>query len=252
MRIPWPFAISQATHKRFYASYNGPAQRLYGLIREQVPTDSHVLDIGAGYGYEDQRRLDQHFAKLCGVDVDPAVLQNKTIHEARLIEDDGKIPYPDNTFDAALSDYVLEHVQDPHAFMTEVARVLKPGGKLYFRTVNRWYYLAIATCWMPRNLSCWLADKLGHAPGGSEHTYPTYMRLNSINAIRRHAEAASLELGLIERYETPPVYFRLCAPLWWVGLALERTLNAVPALAFLRANLVGRLDKPQTDETREN
>jgi SAM-dependent methyltransferase len=38
------------------------------------------------------------------------------------------IPFEDNTFDAAMCNHVMEHVEDDHKAMTEILRVLKPGG----------------------------------------------------------------------------------------------------------------------------
>jgi SAM-dependent methyltransferase len=41
------------------------------------------------------------------------------------------LPFRDGTFDAVISVAVLEHVRDPFACAAEIARVLKPGGRLY-------------------------------------------------------------------------------------------------------------------------
>lgn len=42
-----------------------------------------------------------------------------------------RLPFKNDTFDAAFSFAVLEHVKDPFACSSEIARVLKPGGVLY-------------------------------------------------------------------------------------------------------------------------
>ncbi|MBA3845213.1 MAG: class I SAM-dependent methyltransferase [Planctomycetes bacterium] len=42
-----------------------------------------------------------------------------------------KIPVADATFDAILCTQVLEHVEFPRACMSEMARVLKPGGRIF-------------------------------------------------------------------------------------------------------------------------
>jgi SAM-dependent methyltransferase len=50
-----------------------------------------------------------------------------------------QLPYPDNTFDVILSNEVIEHVQDDVAAVREMARTLKPGGRLVIFCPNRWY-----------------------------------------------------------------------------------------------------------------
>lgn len=39
-----------------------------------------------------------------------------------------RLPYPDSTFDAVISDQVIEHVEDPMRAVNESHRVLKKGG----------------------------------------------------------------------------------------------------------------------------
>lgn len=45
------------------------------------------------------------------------------------------VPYPfgDNTFDLIEGDHVLEHLDKPFAIMTEIHRILKPGGQLIIK-----------------------------------------------------------------------------------------------------------------------
>lgn len=41
-----------------------------------------------------------------------------------------RLPFPDGRFDSVLATDMIPHIQRPDAFMRELARVLKPGGKL--------------------------------------------------------------------------------------------------------------------------
>ncbi len=50
-----------------------------------------------------------------------------------------RLPYPDGCFDVVLSNEVIEHVQDDRLALAEMARVLRPGGRLVLFCPNRWY-----------------------------------------------------------------------------------------------------------------
>ena len=47
------------------------------------------------------------------------------------------MPYEDNTFDVVICVDVLEHVADYKKVVSEVHRILKPGGLFFFDTINR-------------------------------------------------------------------------------------------------------------------
>ena len=44
--------------------------------------------------------------------------------------------FPESSFDVVHASHVIEHVPDPSAFLREIYRVLKPGGKLIITTPN--------------------------------------------------------------------------------------------------------------------
>jgi SAM-dependent methyltransferase len=50
-----------------------------------------------------------------------------------------RLPFPDAWFDLVLSHEVLEHVQDDRAAVSEIVRVLRPGGRLALFVPNRGY-----------------------------------------------------------------------------------------------------------------
>src|SRR6185437_16618086 len=46
-----------------------------------------------------------------------------------------QLPFRDRSFDVVLCDNVVDHAESPQTIATELVRILKPGGLLYF-TVN--------------------------------------------------------------------------------------------------------------------
>lgn len=54
------------------------------------------------------------------------------------LDDSGRCPVADGTFDGVLSTQVLEHVTDPVAYLQEVYRILRPHGRLVLSTHGVW------------------------------------------------------------------------------------------------------------------
>jgi ubiquinone/menaquinone biosynthesis C-methylase UbiE len=96
-----------------------------------LPAQSAVLDLGAGTGPYRQflshcSYKTQDFSALT-----PEQLRDyKGYGSIDYVCDATAIPVPDNHFDVVLCTEVLEHVPEPIKVIEEIARVLKPGGKL--------------------------------------------------------------------------------------------------------------------------
>lgn len=114
------------------------------LARRAEPAQAlRVLDVGCGGGL-----LAEEFARLgcnvTGVDPSVATLQVADEHakaqglDILYLRGCGEmLPVDDVQFDVVCCCDVLEHVEDVEQVLREIARVLKPGGVLFFDTINR-------------------------------------------------------------------------------------------------------------------
>jgi 2-polyprenyl-6-hydroxyphenyl methylase/3-demethylubiquinone-9 3-methyltransferase len=102
-----------------------------------------VLDLGCAGGFLAEA-LDDRGARVTGIDpARDAIAAARAHAEAggRTIRYDvgvgEALPYEDGAFDAVACVDVLEHVADLRRVLREVARVLRPGGRFFYDTINR-------------------------------------------------------------------------------------------------------------------
>jgi ubiquinone/menaquinone biosynthesis C-methylase UbiE len=112
-------------------TYRGPAAQrdstaLMSVLQERLEPGARVLDLGCGP--RDQAAPVQFLGfQYLGVDVEGEA--------ADLLVDAHALPLADGCLDAVLSYAVLEHLRDPFVALSEISRVLKPGG-IYLGTVS--------------------------------------------------------------------------------------------------------------------
>lgn len=143
--------------------------------------------------------------------------------------------------DACVSNYVLEHVEDPHSHLVEVTRVLKPGGLYLFRTPNKFHYVSLVARITPHWFHHLVANRLRNKPAGDHEPYPTFHRLNSRRDIFRHAKSAWLQVDELRFVEKEPSYGFKARPLFFGMMLFERLVNSTNYFSGMRANIFGVL-----------
>jgi demethylmenaquinone methyltransferase / 2-methoxy-6-polyprenyl-1,4-benzoquinol methylase len=102
--------------------------------------DDRVLDVATGTGLVAEALVRRYGCSVVGLDQSEAMLGGARERVAARPELAGRIelvhgeaerlPFEDGSFDAVTFTYLLRYVDDPAATMRELARVLKPGGRM--------------------------------------------------------------------------------------------------------------------------
>lgn len=139
---------------------------------------------------------------------------------ARVDLERDRLPWPDCSMDAITCMHLVEHLQSLDNLMDEVARLLRPGGRVYFETPH------------PRSLELPSLRELQAPVVFTLNFYddPTHRRLVPVEELARHAEQRGLTVtgrGISRNWLFalahwilrwgPPTRKRFTAQVHWVG-----------------------------------
>jgi len=180
--------------------------------RLDLADGQRVLDLGCGRGRHlhalywheralDVTGLDLDFADL-GATIDgffelPPPPENPPRTAVFTVGDAGRLPFGDASFDAVICSEVLEHLPDVALALSEIDRVLKPGGKFALSVPRYW---PEKICWM-------LSEDYHNTPGG-------HVRIFKDGVLCKQVEA----LGFTFRHRHWA--HALHSPYWWLQCAL--------------------------------
>lgn len=226
-------------------SWQNGTEQFHKLIQRHLQPTAGVLELGSGSSNRTTALLAQCSAFVDGIDIDPEIETNEALRR-RVVYDGRQFPIADNSYDAVVTDYVLEHVEDPVAVLGEVTRVLKPHGVFLFRTPNLYHYVSLASYLSPHWLHVAIARYVRATPDAVE-PYPTFYRLNTNKQIRRLCDQASLSAVEVQMVEKEPSYGKFSRIAFLGGVAYERFVNSADMFGILRANIFGVFRKQTSD-----
>jgi len=103
---------------------------------QPIKPDARVIEVGSG-----AHGLIFYFGSQNGIGVDPLAVSYRSLFPrwqncASTVAAVGEsLPFGDRSFDVVICDNVVDHAESPAKIVRELARILVPGGLLYF-TVN--------------------------------------------------------------------------------------------------------------------
>lgn len=148
-----------------------------------------ALDVGCGTGAVLEllhaRYPNKH---LTGLDLTPGMIdvaRAKQLDNVSFVVGDAEaLPFEPRSFDAVLCSNSFHHYPHPKRFFAEVARVLRPGGRLVLRD----YTSNDVAVWLMNNIELPLARLLGHGD----------VRILKLSELRALAEGSGLTLLKLE------------------------------------------------------
>ena len=226
-------------YRRQFPEGGNSLEAYHRELEARVSDARSILDLGCG----DNRELARYRSpsrKVWGTDfqMHPSLA---TPEWFRLLPANGKLPFPDASFDLIGSCWVLEHVRDPAAFLAEVQRVLRPNGAFVSLSINSLHYVTFLTRLLgtlPHIVTQSLVRKLyGREP---HDTFPTHYRMNATGSLRRQARQAGFEFEGLTRVADPgyfsfsPLLHRLAVRLDWLLDRITGDLGRIYFVSILR------------------
>ena len=238
VKIVSDFAIQ--LRDRFYDNDLHP-YRIFERRVEALVEDGKtvLLDAGCGRTAPVLRKFLGRAKRLIGVElVDftdvPAGIEIYKTDLARL-------PLTDASVDLVISRSVFEHLTDPASVYYELARVLKPGGKIIFLTANIWDYGTLVARLVPNRFHA----KIVRVVEGrnEEDTFPTAYLTNSRADVDKLAAAANLRVSGFEYVSQYPNYLMFNAAFFFLGMCFEKIISRLDSLRLLRGWILVTLEK---------
>jgi SAM-dependent methyltransferase len=162
-------------------------ESLRGFDQDEVT----ALDIGCGHGFDDdvalQRSIANRVHQFVGIEPDtdiPPPPYFTEMHRSSLEEAAELTP---GSVHVAYATFVLEHLNDPEAFLRKIHECLVPGGVFWAFTVDARHPFTVASKLMERlGLKGFYLNTLRGRRGVERYeNYPTVYRINSPRQVRR-------------------------------------------------------------------
>jgi ubiquinone/menaquinone biosynthesis C-methylase UbiE len=157
------------------------------IFKQFLPKNQgKVLDFGCGDGYFASFAFN-NISNLIGVDVRSSRINettNKNLYKKQVFYDGKTLPFKNNTFDLIVSSSVLEHIKTLDRSLTEIERVLKPGG-LFLTTVmtNNWEKYLLGKKIFGNSYASWIRKNQEHYQLLSAKEWRSKFKLHNLKVI---------------------------------------------------------------------
>jgi ubiquinone/menaquinone biosynthesis C-methylase UbiE len=186
-----------------------------------------VLDIGGGESCPFAKYRDPRVhARIIAVDVsEEAMKNNHDVDEKRVADVTDDLPFGNGEVDLIASRTVLEHLQNPEAFIAISSRILKKDGHFINLFPSKFAPFALFNVMVPKKISTKLLSFFFPESRGRTG-FPEFYKKCYYTAIKSLLEKHGLEIvfSFLSYYQSH--YFRFFVPLFLVSALYEILLEA--------------------------
>jgi SAM-dependent methyltransferase len=195
----------------YSSTFNYGRKKIQALLIDQLAeleSQSRVVDVGCGTGF-DIWRLNAMGFKVTGIEPSHemrTIAQEDNPTSTILPGDARNLPLNDESADAVIAIEVLRYLENPLPVLTEMARVLRPGGKLFVTAAPLWSLNGYA-------LVNWITSRI---------EIPTFVGLRQYFATSRRLRDEALAAG----FNSAEVHGLFFGPWHVLGRIAPATLGA--------------------------
>lgn len=189
-------------------------------LKNHLTNESVVLDAGCGDGGMIAEFKSQ-LQSIIGIDINESLLKKNNAVDKKIIGSLESIPLASNSIDLAVSEFVLEHLQNPLAVFKEISRVLKPDGVFIFITPNVINPIMALSNILPFKLHGFLRKALLKKQA---EPHPTYYRANTDGQLKKLGKTSGFSDCQILRAGNPE-YLGFCKPLALPAILFEKMID---------------------------
>jgi malonyl-CoA O-methyltransferase len=139
-KVAQSFSRAAATYDSVAQLQRDIGAQLFAQLPASLPTPSSVLDLGSGTGFFTRQLAARYCeSQIIGLDLAQGMLQYAAAQQAGinwLCADAEVLPLADNSVDLIFSSLAIQWCNDLPQLLSELARVLKPGGQLHIATLG--------------------------------------------------------------------------------------------------------------------